>query len=213
MQKERGAYYIFRSKRLLDIVVSLAVLILTLPFSLLVLLLIKTEHVLRGRPFDPLFYSETRMSYGQPFQLIKFNIFKYEQILAAQKNGVFIHTKDYEHNGGIIKVGWVLKQIYMDELPQFFSVLKGDLSIVGPRPVNIEVHRLLKSRGITDKDRVPAGITGPFQSYKGMSNRGADVLDQEYADYYHSQPWYKILKYDLRIMMRTILVVLRAKGI
>ncbi len=201
------------AKRIFDIVFSLIILALTLPFVVLALACIKCEQILRGRPFDPFFYSETRHSYGQPFTLYKFNIFKYEEILAARARGEFIHTKRYEHNGGILKTGWILKQIYMDELPQFWSVLKGDMSIIGPRPVNTEVYHQLKERGSHDKDRVPAGITGHFQSQK--ENRHADAInmDKEYADLYHSLPWYRLLAFDLLIIWRTLIVIVRARGI
>jgi len=153
------------------------------------------------------------MSYGKRFTLYKFNIFKYEQILDARSRGEFIHTKKYEHNNGIIKTGWILKQIYMDELPQFVSVLKGDLSIVGPRPVNLEVYDGLMTEGIIDKNRVPGGITGNFQSHKETAGADGNKLDKEYADYYHTQPGYKVLFFDIKIILRTLKVILRAKGI
>jgi lipopolysaccharide/colanic/teichoic acid biosynthesis glycosyltransferase len=171
------------------------------------------EHLLRGRLLDPLFYGETRMSRGKPFCLYKFNIFKYELILKALKDGEFVHTKSFEKQGGVTYIGWFLKQIYMDELPQFFNVLIGDMSVVGPRPVNLEVYESLVSKGVRDKDRVPAGITGNFQSYKNIKGRTAHDLDKEYADYYHNNKWYKVLFYDLKIMIRTIKVILRAQGV
>ncbi|MCD5381042.1 MAG: sugar transferase, partial [Candidatus Pacebacteria bacterium] len=175
--------------------------------------IIKIEHIFRGRPADPFFYSEIRMSYGKPFTLYKFNIFKYERILEARSRGEFIHTKEYEHNGGVIKSGWILKQIYMDELPQFFSVLKGDLSLIGPRPVNLEVYERLMIAGIVDKNRVPGGITGNYQSHKETVGASSSGLDREYADYYHSQPWYKLMIFDFKIILRTLKVILLARGI
>lgn len=202
-----------RSKRALDILLSLCILIILSPLWALAIVLIKCEQVLRGRWRDPLFYAERRMSEGRPFTLRKFNIFKYERVLEARARGVFIHTKEYERHGGITKIGWLLKQIYMDEVPQFLSVLRGDMSIVGPRPVNMEVYAALMSRGVTDKNRVPAGITGLLQSQKGLDHSGADALDKEYADYYHNNPWYRVLLFDLTIMLRTCIVILRAKGI
>lgn len=201
------------SKRLFDIIFSVTILTLLSPLILLALIAIKIEQIFRRRVTDPFFYSETRMSYGEPFTLYKFNIFKYEQILDAQKAGEFIHTKTFEHNDGITKIGWVLKQIYMDELPQFFCVLKGDLSVIGPRPINLEVYEKLMRQNIIDKNRVPGGITGNFQSHKETDGADAHALDKEYADYYHSQPWYKLLLFDFRIIFRTLKVILRARGI
>lgn len=201
------------SKRLFDIIFSIIILVLASPFILIALISIKIEQLRRGRFTDPLFYSETRMSYGEKFKLYKFNIFKYEQILQAREKGEFIHTKTLEHNGGITKIGWILKQIYMDELPQFFTVLKGDLSIIGPRPVNLEVYEKLMKLGIFDKNRVPAGITGNYQSHKETVGASSHALDKEYADYYHTKPWYKLFYFDIKIILRTIKVILLAKGI
>lgn len=202
-----------QSKRMVDIILSLALLLLSFPLWFLAIICIKGEQVIRGRWRDPIFYTETRMSKGRPFTLKKFNIFKYEQILEATERGRFVHTKKFERYGGITKVGWLLKQVYMDEIPQFLSVLCGDMSIVGPRPVNAAVYATLMERGVTDKNRVPAGITGLLQSQKGTKHKGSDALDKEYADFYHTQPWYLVVLFDLSIMLRTCLVILRAKGI
>lgn len=204
---------IHTSKRTFDIIMSLLILTLSLPFTLLIIIFIKLEQILRGRFSDPLFYSETRMSYGEEFKLYKFNIFKYEQILQARATGKFIHTKDLEHNGGVTKSGWILKQIYMDELPQFYCVLKGDLSIIGPRPVNLEVYKQLMDINVTDKNRVPGGITGNYQSHKETKGASSHALDKEYADYYHSQPWHKLIAFDMKIIFRTIKVILLARGV
>lgn len=133
------------SKRLFDIVVSGVIVLIMSPFWLLVLLLIFVEHALRGYPFDPLLYKETRISRGKPFTLFKFNIFDQRVVDRIQKSGVFIHTKKLEHAGKTIFIGKILRQIYMDELPQFFNVLRGDMSIVGPRPLNMEVCNSLRA--------------------------------------------------------------------
>ena len=206
-------YLIHKSKRLVDILMSLTILFITLPFSITFLVLIKLEQILRGRPLDPFFYSETRMSYGQPFQIYKFNIFKHERVLELRNKGELIHTKHFEKDGSITKVGWILKQIYMDELPQFYNVLLGRMSVVGPRPVNCEVFEMLINDGVIDKTRVPAGITGNYQSYKNPAIIRAGAADKQYADYYHTHPGYKVILFDIRIMLRTIKVILKAKGI
>jgi lipopolysaccharide/colanic/teichoic acid biosynthesis glycosyltransferase len=200
-------------KRFIDIVFSFTILVSFSPFILTSLLLLKIEQILRGRFSDPFFYSETRMSHGKPFTLYKFNIFKYEQILEARANGAFIHTKRLEHNGGVTKSGWILKQIYMDELPQFYNVLRGDLSIIGPRPVNLEVYQTLLERGVTDKNRAPGGITGSYQSHKTAVGASAIDLDKQYADHYQSAPWYKLFLLDVGIVIRTIKVIVLAKGV
>lgn len=212
MKNKNRKLPIHPAKRIFDILLSLIILAVLSPFILTVLFLIKAEHLLRGRPFDPFFYSEIRFSQGKPFRLFKFNIFKYEKIETMHKKGIFIHTKDLEKNGGVTIIGWILKQIYMDELPQLFNVLKGNMSIVGPRPVNKEVYKTLIKQGIVAKKEIRAGMTGHFQAFKNTSGKKSDESDREYVDYYFNNPWYKILLFDVKIILRTIRVILRARG-
>jgi len=205
-------YEIHISKRILDIVCSCIILLATLPVTVLALVGIKIEHVLRGRPLDPFFYCEIRISQGKQFSLCKFNIFKHEKILELRSKKICTNTKRLEKNGGIIFVGWILRQTYMDELPQLFSVLRGDMSIVGPRPVNLEVYEKQLQQGIFNKKMLRAGITGNYQSMKSHKI-DANLYDKEYVDYCLSKPWYKVLLFDIRIMLRTLKVILLAKGI
>lgn len=128
-------------------------------------------------------------------------------------NGEFIHTKPLERNGSLTFVGKILKQIYMDELPQLWNVIEGDLSLVGPRPVNTEVYRRLMNEGITAKAFIKAGITGIFQSLKNERGKRSATLDQEYLDICRRSPWWQIIPNDIRIIFRTLKVILKAKGI
>jgi lipopolysaccharide/colanic/teichoic acid biosynthesis glycosyltransferase len=153
------------------------------------------------------------MSAGMPFSFYKFNIFRGEVLESMHASQTFVHTKDLERNGGITPVGWCLKQIYMDELPQLWCVFRGDMSLVGPRPVNIEVHESFLREGIIDKTRVRAGLTGPFQSLKDDRTASAHALDKWYADYVLSHAWYAIIGNDLKIILRTVRVVLKARGL
>lgn len=206
-------YPIHPAKRLFDILFSFGVLLGFSPAIAFFLIGIALEHLLRLRPFDPLFYSEVRYSQGKPFTIYKFNIFKYDVVLRMRARGEFVHTKDLEHNGSLLFIGWFLKQIYLDELPQFFNILRGDMSVVGPRPVNKVVFDTLVARGILDKTKVKAGLTGHYQSYKQTAGMRSEDLDREYVVFYEKNPWYRILLFDMRIMLRTVLVILRARGV
>ena len=201
------------SKRIVDILLSTLILVITLPFTLSVLVLIFATNILRGHPHYPLFYSEQRYSHGKPFFLYKFNIFKYEQILEAKANGVFIETKYFEKNGGVTWIGWILKQIYMDELPQLYNVPRGAMTASATRPVNKQVFEKLMAEGVDHKRKVRAGITGNFQSYKQIAGKDANTLDQEYVEYYLHKPWYTLLWFDTKIILRTLKVIIKARGV
>ena len=200
------------SKRIFDIVIALIITLLTSPFWLLVTAIIFLEHFFRGHPLDPLFYTETRISKGRPFTLYKFNIFDQRVIDTLRKKGVFIHTKKLEHAGKTIFVGKALRQIYMDELPQLWNVLRGEMSLVGPRPLNIEVCNSL-SPNERVLERIPAGITGLFQSYKGSDGKTSKELDAEYLHNFLTKSGFQLISYDTKIIFRTLKVVLRSKGI
>lgn len=201
------------AKRAFDLLFVFLIMPLVVPFSALAFIAIMIEHILRGRPLDPLLYSETRISAGLPFRLYKFNIFHGDIIEKLRADGIFIETKHLEHNGGITTVGWCLKQIYMDELPQLFCVLRGDMSIVGPRPVNLHTFERFVAEGITVKSKIKAGMTGPYQSLKDDKTASAHVLDQWYIDFVRSHSWHSIIRNDIRILLRTARTVIKARGI
>jgi len=198
---------------MLDIIMSFIILVIFSPFFIFIILALVIEHALRLSPFDPIFYTETRFSQGKQFKLIKFNIFKWRIIKKMRDKGQFIHTKELEKNGALTAVGRFLKQVYWDEVPQFFNVLKGEMSIVGPRPVNLEVYENLMRRGITAKSIIKAGLTGNFQSFKTTMGKTDTQLDQDYIDFYRNNTPLKIIFFDIKIMLRTIKVLLRAKGV
>lgn len=203
-------------KRAFDLVFSFLVLTAVGPVFSLILLAIFMEHLLRGRAAAPLFYAEPRMSQGRRFYFLKFNIFKPEVIEQLHKKGVFIHTKYLEWDGtSMTWVGGVLQKIYLDELPQMINVFKGDLSLVGPRPVNLEVYQQALERGVTNWKVLRSGLTGPYQSRKGQGLGRWDQyrLDQEYAQFLRRSPGWKVLRNDLKIIARTLKVMTRAQGL
>jgi lipopolysaccharide/colanic/teichoic acid biosynthesis glycosyltransferase len=169
----------------------------------------------RRRPLDPLFYRETRWSAGNPFTLYKFNIFRQDVLNALRAQGTFIDTKSLERNGSLILVGKLIKRIYLDELPQLFNVLRGDMSLVGPRPMNTREREKLLAVGQTYKESIRAGITGHYQACHKTERdmRSQQELDSEYVEFVASNPWYAIIRFDFVILIRTIMVLLRARGI
>ena len=203
-----------KAKRFFDIFFSFLFLIVLSPFFLLILLALFIEHIFCGQPFNPLFYVEKRISQGNEINFIKFNIFKSEVIRKMRLDNKFIHTKDLEKdNKSLILIGKVLQKIYLDELPQLFGILKGDLSFVGPRPVNLEVYNRLLARGINTKTIIRAGLTGSYQSQKGETNRNDVELDREYINFCQNNSGWKIVLLDIKIILRTFLVIFRAEGI
>jgi lipopolysaccharide/colanic/teichoic acid biosynthesis glycosyltransferase len=202
-------------KRIFDLLFSLLFIIITLPLTILILLAIFLEHLFRGQWSAPLFYTETRISQGQPFRLVKFNIFKPEVIATLRKQGIFIHTKNLEHDGqSLTGMGKILERVYLDEMPQFFNIFRGDLSVVGPRAVNLEVYqKIILTQAINTKGIIKAGLTGPAQSTKGITSDSHYDLENEYIYFCRTHSPCQILWLDCKIILRTLRVVWQAKGI
>jgi lipopolysaccharide/colanic/teichoic acid biosynthesis glycosyltransferase len=202
------------SKRLFDIMFSVVAIVITLPLTVLILIVIFIEHMFQGKIFTSLLYKEIRISQGQPFDLIKFNIFKPKVIEGMRSRGEFIYTKKLEHDGySLTPVGKILQMTYLDELPQLFSILKGELSLIGPRPVNLEVYQKMLTKGVYSKTIMTCGLTGNFQAAKGMTKKTDIELDNEYIDYFLNNSSYKIFLFDMKIILRTLKVLFKAEGI
>lgn len=131
-----------------------------------------------------------------------------------KRDKIFIFTKTLEHDGhSLILVGKVLQKIYLDELPQLFCIFKGDISVVGPRPVNLEVYKKELARNNYTKTVIKTGLTGLYQSHKGEVGYTQLELDEKYIYYCANNSSWKIMWLDISITLRTLRVLFRAKGI
>ena len=178
-------------KRVLDIVLSSLVIIFTSPVMLIIAILIKLTS--RGH----IFFKQERMGLdGKPFNMLKFRTMF---INAEQETGPVWAKKDDPRR---TKIGKLLRRTSLDELPQFFNVLKGDMSIVGPRPerpVFIENFRSTIPKYML-RHKMKAGITG-WAQISGW--RGNTSLEKriEY-DLYYIENW--SLNFDLKIICLTV---------
>lgn len=183
----------FLQKRIFDIVVSSAVILLCLPFYLLIALAIRLES--RG----PVFYTSQRA--GRGFKVFDFYKFRTMEVDADKKIEGLQHLNQYtdSEKGGakfikicndprVTKVGKFLRNTSLDELPQLFNVLKGDMSLVGNRPLPLYEASTLTTDDCVERFMAPAGITGLWQVKKrsnlNMSTEERIDLDISYARKY-----------------------------
>jgi exopolysaccharide biosynthesis polyprenyl glycosylphosphotransferase len=180
-------------KRIFDIVFSIVVLIVSLPFSLLCAIAIKLYD--RG----PIFYFQERISiHGKRFNVIKFRT----MIIDAEKNTGPSLAK--QKDSRITPIGAFLRSTRFDEIPQFVNVLKGEMSVVGPRPERIFFINKI-SNEIEDYDlrhNVKAGITGLAQIIGKYTSEPKDKLkfDQYYIKNYS-------FMFDMKIILQTIKIL------
>jgi lipopolysaccharide/colanic/teichoic acid biosynthesis glycosyltransferase len=159
----------------------------------------------RGR----LFYRERRISAGRAFDLLKLRTLR-EEVLAEAAG----HVRPYEADvANLTWAGrWVLKPTYLDELPQLWNVLRGDMSLVGPRPWPNELVERQLARGVDYRLRVPAGWTGPAQASKGL-DVDFERLDLAYVALLESASPRDVLRHDVGVLWRTIRTMVRGEGL
>jgi lipopolysaccharide/colanic/teichoic acid biosynthesis glycosyltransferase len=203
-------------KRAFDIVLSLLLLALMSPLLILIVVAIIIEAVLDAKSRGPIFLSEPRGSEGEVFHLPKFRIIRMDVFRRVRATQKYQHIKPMEHDKeNLTRVGAILKKFYLDELPQFFSILRGHMSFVGPRPWPLEPYYDELENGIFRKRLIRPGLTGLVQANKGVSGGPTEwTLDFAYIGFMNSgaSGWAK-LGLDLRILGRSTRTVSEGKGL
>lgn len=203
--KDEGLIYKF-SKRALDIICSLLGLIILSPVLLIVAILIKLES--KG----PVIYAHKRLGInGKEIYIYKFrSMFQnskeiFESFTEEQKKEYYKNFK-LENDPRVTKVGDFIRKTSIDEIPQLINVIKGDMSLVGPRPiVEAEVEKYGK---YADKFfSVIPGITGYWQA-NGRSDTTYDERVQ--MDIYYVEN--RSLIMDIKIIIKTVMAVVKKEG-
>jgi exopolysaccharide biosynthesis polyprenyl glycosylphosphotransferase len=187
-------------KRLFDIVISLLVLCLFFPVFLVIAIIVKV-----GSP-GPALYSHYRIGLnGKPFRIYKFR----SMFIDAEKMGPQLSSK---HDSRITPFGRFMRKTRLDEIPQFYNVLIGTMSIVGPRPerqhyidqiVQVAPHyRILQ--------KVRPGITGWGQVKFGYAENVTEMVERLKYDILYVENM--TLALDFKIMIYTALIVLQGRG-
>lgn len=158
------------------------------------------------------FYREPRVSRGRLFGLLKFRTLRRDVL--DQMRAANAHARLYEADRD--NLTWtgrrLLKPWYFDEVPQLLNVLRGDMSLVGPRPWPPEMVRRQVAEGRDYRNRVPAGLTGPAQVTKGEGIRYED-LDSRYVEAWSTLSNWALVRYDLQILGQTLAVMARGEGL
>ena len=187
-------------KRAFDLGFSITALVLFAPFGLLIGILIKLASS------GPVFYSQVRVTQGgKLFTLYKFRTMR----MNADRPRGTMSTK--ENDPRIYPFGRFLRRFHLDEVPQLWNVIKGDMSIVGPRAEYIKTLEIAKKHypEFEYRELVPAGITGWAQIRQGHVDQIEDYRIKLEHDLYY------ILNFsfwmDLQVVFLTILTLLRIR--
>lgn len=185
------------TKRVFEIIFSITFLIVTLPVLVLTAIAIKLES--KG----PVFYKQERVGlHGKPFYIVKLRSMRVD----AEKNGPQWASKN---DPRVTRVGRFIRKTRIDEIPQLINVLKGDMSLIGPRPERPMFTEKFAAEipGFKKRLLVKPGLTGWAQV-----NGGYDMTPKEKFEldmYYIKRQSFAL---DMRILLRTVWVVLTGNG-
>lgn len=186
-------------KRILDIVGALLCLPVVLPFSLVTILLVKIFIVPKGE--SPIFVQKRIGLHGRVFTIYKFR-------------SMLVNGSDFTQVGDsrINKIGYIIRKYRLDELPQFWNILIGDMSLIGPRPEQV-VYVNTYRKQIPNYDlrhKVRPGLTGWAQVMQGYTSDTDGTREKLQYDLYYLKNFG--FKMDVVIIWKTILTILTGFG-
>lgn len=200
----QGRLYLF-VKRVMDVTLVIFALPLVLPFLVICAILIKLED-----PKGPVFFTQKRTGKGgRRFDMYKFRTMVHN---AEELKKKYTHLNELQwpdfkitNDPRVTKIGRILRKTSLDELPQLLNVLKGDMSLVGPRPTSFssDTYAIWQTARL---DATP-GITGLWQI---MGRGSMEFSDRVHLDVFYIE--YRCLSLDIQILIRTALAVLQQKG-
>jgi len=199
----RHAGFQLMVKRVFDVLASSMILFLTWPIMLLALVAIFVENGFKG----PIFYKQVRVGQNwRLFQVLKFR----SMVVDAEKDGSPQWAQ--KNDSRVTRIGKFLRRSRIDELPQIFNVLRGDMSFIGPRPERPEFVELLAEKipYYAERHRVKPGITGWAQVRYPYGASDDDAREKLQYDLYYVKNYSLFL--DCLIMFQTAEVVIFGAG-
>jgi len=185
-------------KRILDIILSIIGIIIFLPILLIIFIIIKISMP------GPVFFTQKRVGqYGKLFTMVKL------RTMTVNHGGSTISVKGESR---ITPFGAIMRKYKLDELPEFWNILIGDMSFVGPRPERPEFVEQLADKipYYEERHRVKPGLTGWAQIRYPYGESEDDALEKLQYDLYYVKNYSAFL--DLLILLQTAEVVLLGKG-
>jgi lipopolysaccharide/colanic/teichoic acid biosynthesis glycosyltransferase len=203
-------------KRILDKTLTVALLTVFSPVFGFIVTVMGVDSLVCKRDRGSWLYRERRVSRGREFDLLKFRTLRVEALDSMVGTRQEAHARLLEADEE--NLTWagkrLLKPWYLDELPQLWNVLRGDMSLVGPRPWPPSMVAGQVASGVTYRNEFVAGWTGPAQVEKGVTeSAGYAALDLDYVNRCRLSTASDLVRRDLRYLWRTVVVVAKGEGL
>lgn len=204
--------------RFLKIVFDKIVAALLLTGAVPILLLLKLAYLIEGwfipENKGPMLFSYNAVSAGKIFPKYKIRLIKMKYIdqEGARRGDWLAYSAEWSPESRL-HVGHVVKKFYLDELPQFYNILRGDMSIVGPRPLAVLHYERDRQQGNVTRFLIKGGLLGLGHIRKGTPEMGNPVYEYEYIDRYLESSALGLLWLDITIICRGIRVIVQGKGL
>lgn len=200
-------------KTLFDKVMALLLLSISLPILLLLKIAYVIEGILIPENRGPMLFYYWGVSGGKKMKKWKLRLIKtkYIEPEGAARHDWIAFSAEWTPDSRTI-VGGFAKKWYLDELPQFWSVLIGDMSIVGPRPLSVLHYERDKAQGNVTRSLLKGGLLGLGHINKGTTEMGNSLYEYQYIDEYLNRSSFGLLRLDLWIIWKGVIVILKGGG-
>ena len=202
------------SKLIFDKIVAGCILLTASPIFLALYLAYLLEGLFIPENRGPLFFSYIAVSGGKRFHKYKIRLIKTKYIdqEGAKRGDWHAYSAEWTPDSRTY-VGRFVKKFYLDELPQFFNVLRGDMSIVGPRPLAWHHYERDLEQGNVNRKLLKGGLLGLGHVMKGTPEMGNPMFEYEYIDKYMTLSSLALLWFDIKIIGRGVKVIFEGKGL
>ena len=196
-----------------DRLVALVFLLITVPIIIFLKLAFILEGLLIPENKGPMFFSYNAVSQGKVFPKFKIRLIKTKFIepKGAKRGDWMAYSAEWNENSRTY-VGAFVKKFYLDEIPQFWNVFRGDMSIVGPRPLAVIHYERDLAQGNVTRKYLKGGLLGLGHIMKGKPEFGNPIYEYEYIEQYIKRSELGLLWLDITIIWRGTLLILKGGG-
>lgn len=201
------------TKLIFDKVIAIFLLTISVPILLVLKLCYIIEGIIIPENKGPMLFFYWGVSGGKTIKKWKIRLIKekYIEPEGAKRHDWIAFSAEWNEQSRTV-TGAFVKKWYLDELPQFWSVLIGDMSIVGPRPLSVLHYERDRKQGNIVRGLIKGGMLGLGHINKGTEELGKSSYEYEYVDQYTKKSAFQLLWLDLWIIWKGILLIARGGG-